>query len=81
MPLRAGVGAASKQTSTMPDVAVGWLHSLLGTLGGGEIWVGNYIFRCSRIRYTHLGCFGTRGGAGGGCRAYIQSQINQFLLN
>jgi len=37
MPLGAGVGAASKQTSTMPDVAVGWLHSLLGTLGGGKL--------------------------------------------
>jgi len=34
MPLGACVGAASKQTSTMPDVAVGWLCSPLGMLGG-----------------------------------------------
>jgi len=34
----AWVGAASKQTSTMPDVAVRWLHSLLGALGGDFGW-------------------------------------------
>ena len=38
MPLGVWVGAASKQTSTMLDVAVGWLCSLLGTLGGNFGW-------------------------------------------
>ena len=38
MPLRAWAGATSKQTSTMPDVAVGWLCSPLGTLGGNLGW-------------------------------------------
>ena len=33
----------------------------------------------SRVCYTHLGCFGARGGMGGGCRAYIRSHINQFF--
>ena len=33
MPLGAGVGAASKQTSTMPDVAGRWLRTLGGNFG------------------------------------------------
>ena len=33
----AWVEAASKQTSTMPDVAVRWLHLLLGMLGGAKL--------------------------------------------
>jgi hypothetical protein len=65
----AWVGAASKQTSTMPDVAVGWLRSPLGMLGA-EIGVGNFIFRCSGVRYTHLECFGTPGGAGAGAKSF-----------
>ena len=34
-----GVGGASKHMTTMPDVAGGWVCSLLGALG-----VGNCIF-------------------------------------
>ena len=33
-----GVGGTSKQTTTMPDVAVRWLCSLLSTLGGNLGW-------------------------------------------
>jgi hypothetical protein len=42
MPLGAWVGAASKQTSTMPDVAGGWLRSLRsgGILGGDILYLG-----------------------------------------
>ena len=36
-------------------------------------------FEGSRVVYTHLGCFGTPGRAGGGGRVFIQCQINQFF--
>jgi hypothetical protein len=31
--------------------------------------VGYFIFGCSGDSYTHLGCFGARGGAGGGAKS------------
>ena len=42
----------------------------IGLVGGREI----VYFGGSRVCYTHLGCFGTQGGVGGGRRAYIWSQ-------
>ena len=44
-----------------------------GCVGGGKLYilgVAGYI-----TIYTHLGCFGARGGAGGGWRAFIRCQI------
>ena len=46
----------------------------IGLVGGWEI----VYFGGSRVRYTHLGYFGAQGGVGGGWRAYIWSQTNQF---
>jgi len=28
---------------------------------GGHIWAENFVFGCSRVSYTHLGCFGAPG--------------------
>ena len=42
----------------------------IGLIGGQEI----VYFGGSGVCYTHLGCFGARGGAGGGRRAYIRYQ-------
>ena len=61
-----GAVAASKQTSTMPGVAARWLQLAIGHIGAG----GNFIFRCSRVGYTHLGCFGTPGGAVAGAKSF-----------
>jgi hypothetical protein len=47
----------------------------IGLIGGREI----VYFGGSRVHYTHLGYFGARGRAGGGCRAFIRSQTNQFF--
>ena len=47
----------------------------IALVGGREI----VYFGGSGVRYTHLGCFGAPGGAGGGWRAYIRSQTNQFF--
>ena len=67
----------------MSDVAGGWLCSLLRTLGG-KFWVGYCIFRYIWVRNTHLGCFGTRGEAGGGaiefamCSRSLGSQLGKW---
>jgi hypothetical protein len=45
---------------------------------GGDFGREIVYFGGSRAHYTHLGCFGARGGAGGGGRAYRQSQTNQI---
>jgi len=51
-----------------------------GALTIGLVWGWEIVyFGGSRVRYAHLGCSGARGGAGGGWRAYIRSQTNQFL--
>ena len=44
---------------------------------GGDLGWEIVYFGSSGVHYTHLGCFGTRGGAGGGGGAYRQSQTNQ----
>jgi hypothetical protein len=36
---------------------------------GGEFRAGYFIFGYIRVIYTHLGCFGARGGAGGSEKA------------
>jgi len=41
---------------------------LLRTMGV-EFWAGFFIFGYIRVTYTHLGCFGARGGAGGSAKA------------
>ena len=46
---------------------------------GGDLGWEIVYFGGSRVQLTHLGCFGMPGGVGGGCRAYIQSQTNQFF--
>jgi len=47
-----GGGSAIKQMSTMPNVAVGWFSSLLGTLGtlwGGKLNIWEGIIYCQPI--------------------------------
>jgi hypothetical protein len=53
----------------MPDVAGGWLRSLLRTLGGIFRREISYLGR-NDILYIHLGCFGAPGGAGAGARSF-----------
>jgi len=54
----------------MPEVVVGWC---------AHHWAREIVyFGGSRVHYTHLGCFDTRGRAGGGGRACQWSQTNQF---
>jgi hypothetical protein len=50
----------------------------VGHIGGDFGWEIVY-FGGSRVCYTHLGCFGAPGGAGGGGRASPRCQTNQFL--
>jgi hypothetical protein len=54
--------------TTMPDVAGGWLRSLLGALGG-DFGRDILYLGVAGYSYTHLGCFGARGGAGGGAKS------------
>ena len=35
----------------------------------GDFGAGKFIFRCSRVSYTHLGCFGAPGGAGASAKS------------
>ena len=37
---------------------------------GGGFWVEIFIFGCSRVNYTHLGCFGAQGEVGGGAKLF-----------
>jgi hypothetical protein len=59
----------------MLEAVIGWCAHCWARWGG----MGREIlyFGGSRVQYTHLGCFGARGGSGGGGRAYIRCQTNQ----
>jgi hypothetical protein len=52
----------------MPDVAGGWVHSLLRTLGGNfgrdMLYLGIWVI------HTHLGCFDAQGEVGGGAMEF-----------
>jgi hypothetical protein len=64
----------------MPDVAGGWLRSLLRTLGGifgREI---SYLGR-NGILYTHLGCFGAPGGVGASTKSFDNAYQKSGLPN
>ena len=66
-----GQGAASKWTTTMPDVAVRWLCSLLGTLGGARGIFRQEILYLGRAgSVIHLGCCHTPGAAGAGTKFF-----------
>ena len=55
--------------TTMPDVAGGWVRSLLGTLGGEFGQEILYLGRNDTL-HTHLGYFGVSGRAGGSGRGF-----------
>ena len=47
----------------------------------GDFGAGKFIFRCSRVSYTHLGCFGAPGGAGAGAKSLtMRSRSPSFQI-